>query len=115
MKLYTYKAKLLRVVDGDTIDVMIDLGFDTFRKIRVRMLGYNAPEIWRASGEELEKGLTAKKYLQEQFDKYGYDLIVESQSYDRYGRTLAYVTSTDGNVNYNYLLEQFVKTLEKED
>ena len=44
--MYTYKAKLQRVVDGDTIDATIDLGFDIFVKKRIRFAGINAPERW---------------------------------------------------------------------
>ena len=42
--MYTYKAKLLRVVDGDTCDAQIDLGFDVSVKKRIRFAGLNAPE-----------------------------------------------------------------------
>ena len=42
--MYTYKAKLDRVIDGDTIDVNIDLGFDIQIKKRVRFVGINTPE-----------------------------------------------------------------------
>jgi micrococcal nuclease len=42
--MYIYKAKCERVVDGDTIDATIDLGFDTWKKIRIRLVGINAAE-----------------------------------------------------------------------
>ena len=44
MLTYTYKAKIERVVDGDTVDALVDLGFDTWKKVRIRMMGLNAPE-----------------------------------------------------------------------
>ena len=112
-KLYTYKARILRVVDGDTIDVLVDLGFDVFKKVRIRMLAYNAPEIWRASGEELEKGQKAKEYLQKQINELGSEVIIQSKTYDRYGRTLAYVLTQDGQVSFNKLLENYVRILEE--
>jgi len=42
--MYIYEAKVVRVVDGDTIDALIDLGFDIHKKIRIRMVGINTPE-----------------------------------------------------------------------
>ena len=42
--MYQYKAKLVRVVDGDTVDAMIDCGFSTFKKERIRLYGIAAPE-----------------------------------------------------------------------
>ena len=42
--MFDYQCKLLRVVDGDTIDVNIDLGFSVWHKARVRMLGIDTPE-----------------------------------------------------------------------
>ena len=42
--MYKYNAKLDRVVDGDTVDALVDLGFDTWKKVRIRMMGMNAPE-----------------------------------------------------------------------
>ena len=42
--MYEYRAEVLRVVDGDTVDVLIDCGFSTFRKERVRLFGIDAPE-----------------------------------------------------------------------
>ena len=42
--MYTYKAKLIRIVDGDTIDAEIDLGFDTIVRKRIRLFGIDTPE-----------------------------------------------------------------------
>ena len=42
--MYEYKAKLVKVVDGDTVDAMIDCGFSVYRKERIRLLGIDAPE-----------------------------------------------------------------------
>ena len=58
--MYTYKAKLQRVVDGDTIDATIDLGFDVFVKKRIRFAGINAPESRTRDLEEKARGLKAK-------------------------------------------------------
>ena len=42
--MYEYKCELIKVVDGDTVDVLIDVGFSTYRKERVRLYGINTPE-----------------------------------------------------------------------
>ena len=63
--MYTYKAKVVRVVDGDTIDALIDLGFDIHKKIRIRMVGMNAPESRTRDLEEKKRGLAAKARLKE--------------------------------------------------
>ena len=58
--MYTYKAKLMRVVDGDTVDAEIDLGFGVFMKQRIRLYGINTPESRTRDLEEKERGLAAK-------------------------------------------------------
>jgi len=63
--MYEYKAIVDRVVDGDTIDVTIDLGFKTWKKVRVRMEGINTPESRTRDLEEKKLGLAAKARLQE--------------------------------------------------
>ena len=58
--MYTYHAEVLRVVDGDTVDVLIDVGFSTFRKERVRLYGINTPETRTKDLEEKARGLADK-------------------------------------------------------
>ena len=58
--MYTYNIELLKVVDGDTIDANIDLGFDISVKKRVRFSGVNTPECRTKDLEEKAKGLAAK-------------------------------------------------------
>ena len=45
--MYTYNAKVIKVVDGDTLDALVDLGFDTWKQVRIRMMGINTPGIDR--------------------------------------------------------------------
>ena len=63
--MYEYKAKLARVVDGDTVDAVIDCGFNTFKKERNRLYGINTPECRTRDKEEKVKGLAAKARLKE--------------------------------------------------
>lgn len=64
-KLFHYRAKVLRVVDGDTVDVLIDLGFDLHNKTRVRLYGINTPEVRTRDKREKARGLAAKERLKE--------------------------------------------------
>ena len=65
MTLYHYKAKLVRVIDGDTVDVMIDLGFDVWIKKRLRLYGIDAPETRTRNLELKKKGKASTKRLEE--------------------------------------------------
>ena len=64
--MYEYNCKIVKVVDGDTVDVDIDLGFGVWmRNERVRLYGIDAPESRTSDKEEKKYGLAAKKYVQE--------------------------------------------------
>ena len=65
MVLYYYNAKLDRVVDGDTIDAMVDLGFNTWKHVRIRLNGIDAYESRTRDLDEKEKGLKAKARVEE--------------------------------------------------
>ena len=89
-KMYEYKAKLVRVVDGDTVDAMIDCGFSVFRKERIRLKGINAPESRTRDKEEKKRGLAAKARLKELI-KEGKNEFMVKTSIDKkgkYGRLL---------------------------
>ena len=61
--MYTYKIKLDRVVDGDTIDAMIDLGFDVSIKKRIRFMGINTPESRTRDLEEKARYIKHSIYI----------------------------------------------------
>ena len=61
--MFEYNAVLDRVVDGDTLDAIIDLGFDTWKKTRVRFYGINAPESRTRDKVEKKFGLASKARL----------------------------------------------------
>ena len=74
--MYEYKAKLLKVVDGDTVDVDIDLGFGVWlRNERVRIMGIDTPESRTRDKVEKLFGLAAKKRLKELLTK---DIILKT-------------------------------------
>ena len=67
--MYEYKIKeVVKVVDGDTVDIVIDLGFDLTKKERVRLAGIDAPESRTKDLEEKELGLDAKEFLIRRLD-----------------------------------------------
>ena len=85
--MYTYNIELLRVVDGDTVDVKIDLGFDIWVKKRVRFLGVNTPECRTKDLEEKAKGLAAKDRVKQLLE--GCNRIqLKSHGVGKYGRCL---------------------------
>ena len=97
-KRYTYKAKLVRVIDGDTIDAEIDLGFNVLIRQRIRLYGIDTPEARTRDLVEKEKGLAAKQRLTEILPK---EFVVETvlNKRGKYGRILGilHVEDTDGN------------------
>jgi len=93
---YFYKAKLERVVDGDTVDLIIDLGFDIHHKVRCRLHGINAPESRTKDLQEKERGLAAKAYVADWFN-WNNTVWVETfkDGKGKYGRLLAKIYPTE--------------------
>jgi len=98
--IYIYKAELIRVVDGDTVDLIIDLGFDTFRHERFRLYGIDAPEMRTKAGKE------AKAWLIGVLGPYGAIYVQTIQlstkaKRDKYGRFLAVLYDDLGDIDAN--------------
>lgn len=90
--LYGYKAEVLRVIDGDTIDVCVDLGMRISRRVRLRLQGIDTPEIRHArTVEELEHGRAAKQWLEENCGVGSKIMIRTYQDPDIYDRYTAMV------------------------
>ncbi|QDP46343.1 MAG: putative nuclease-like protein [Prokaryotic dsDNA virus sp.] len=85
--MYTYNIKLLRVIDGDTIDAQIDLGFDVSVKKRIRFLGVNTPESRTRDLEEKARGLAAKDRVKQLLEGTNTIRLV-SHGVGKYGRCL---------------------------
>ena len=103
--MFTYEAKVMRVVDGDTIDALIDLGFNIHKKIRIRMVGINTPESRTRDLEEKKRGLAAKARLKEILKENKNKFILESQGVGKYGRCLGIIRIGDTVVNQQLIIE----------
>ena len=96
--MYNYKINLLRVVDGDTIDAEIDLGFDIKVKKRIRFLGINTPESRTRNLEEKARGLAAKDRVKQLLE--GCENInLRSHGVGKFGRCLGeiFLDRVDGS------------------
>ena len=105
--LYTVLA-VTKVVDGDTVDVLLDLGFNIRHKVRVRLADINAPE---PRGETREKGIAARERLRELMSegmRQG-DLSVFTKKTGKYGRWLGHFYTTNKNINMRMVTEGFAK------
>ena len=95
------------MLDGDTIDVLIDLGFDLYKKERVRIAGVDTPEKRTRNLEEKELGIDATNWLKEKLDSTiaGDDeLTIRTElvgGVGKYGRLLGWLYIGDGNVSLN--------------
>lgn len=96
--MYTYKANVVRVVDGDTVDMNVDLGFDVWKRLRVRLKGIDTPEIRTKDLEEKERGYAAKNRLIELLESVDYQCILQTFSdKGKYGRWLGTIIIKDNN------------------
>lgn len=105
---YCYRvAKVLKVVDGDTADVLLDVGFSTYMRKRLRFMGI---DTWETRGEEREQGLIAKARLIEILEAADAIYVqTEMDAKGKYGRVLAWLwvekDATVTNVNEQLILE----------
>jgi len=95
---YLYRAKVIKVVDGDTVDLDIDLGFSLSFTQRFRLYAINAPEM---KGESKEAGKASKAFLEEMIK--GKEVLIRTYKDEqgKYGRYMAYIYSYDDEVCIN--------------
>ena len=98
--MFCYRAECVFVHDGDTLTVLVDLGFGTFRKERLRLLGLNCPE------RGTPQGIAATEYTQAWFAS-GKSCQIQTvkDRREKYGRYLARVVSLDGRCLNDDLLK----------
>jgi len=103
--MYEYKIKeITKVVDGDTLDVIFDLGFSMFIKQRVRLDGIDTPELF--SGDENEKkfGLDAKEFVEKWISEQK-EIVIKTTKDDKYGRILGKLYGNDEKCLNTVLIE----------
>ena len=105
---YNFRVtEIVKVLDGDTIDVIIDLGFDLYKKERVRVAGVDTPEKRTRDLEEKALGLDATKWLKEKLEgaiSGDDDLVIRTElvgGVGKYGRLLGWLYIGDADVSLN--------------
>lgn len=112
MEIYLFKARIDRIVDGDTIDIDIDLGFDVWlHKERVRLIGIDAPETRTKDLEEKAKGIAVKEYIEELLPPGSMCTYISSEyRRGKYGRSLGdFLLFEDTTLTEHLLEKELVK------
>ena len=104
--MYEYKCEVTRVVDGDTVDVIIDCGFSILHKARVRMYGIDTPESRTRDLDEKARGKLASQYIQDHIDN-GNEIIIktEKDSKGKFGRILGKIFIDGKDINQSMIDE----------
>ena len=107
--MYQYKCKIIKVLDGDTVDIDLDLGFKIIlANQRVRMAGVDTPESRTTIAEEKIRGLLSKKKLAEKLPIGSWQIIETQKSDsndDKFGRILGVFILVDGTRVNDWLIQ----------
>jgi micrococcal nuclease len=102
--LFTYKATVVRVLDGDSVELIIDLGFTVQWKSICRLYGINTPELRSKNANEKARAIAAKEFTKANLNE-GSIVIIKSEELDKYGRPLVNIyCGEDYNIHLNVLL-----------
>ena len=98
--MFEYKVKITRVVDGDTVDADIDLGFDIIYRDRIRLMGIDTPESRTSNKQEKILGKKSKARLQELVKQYKGSIVLETskEGKGKFGRILGWL-NTDSELD----------------
>ena len=97
MKSYTYRGSIHRVVDGDTYDVIVDLGFCIAHKIRVRVKGIDTPEIY--GNKATEEGKSASEYVKTLLEGKNVTITTYKTAPSTFNRWVADVILEESGIN----------------
>lgn len=107
---FAYKVRsIVKIIDGDTFDCILDLGFDVLLEARVRMAGIDTPESRTSDKVEKKFGLASKEYLKEHI-KHAEDIIVRTEldnEKGKFGRILGTVYLDGVNINQKMIDEGY--------
>lgn len=95
--MYEYQATLIQAIDGDTVDLDIDLGLDIHHRIRVRIEGVDTPELHSSDASERAQALLAKQFTEDFLSKGAFIIRTFKDRKEKYGRYL--VSAYVGNDN----------------
>lgn len=113
MEPYWYKASVVKIVDGDTLDIDIDLGFDIWHALRIRLNGIDTPELRSSDIEEKDRANQAKDFVKNWLEKRNYKILIQTKrdKTEKYGRILAevYCQSKMDNLNNDLIKEGLAK------
>ena len=100
---YLYEAKIINVVDGDTVDAIVDLGFSISTDLRLRLHGVDTPEMNSRDISERERAKAAKQFVIERL--LNKTVLIKTHKTDKYGRYLAEIfTDADRTQTINRTL-----------
>lgn len=110
--MYQYKATLRKVVDGDTVDLNVDLGFYMTAALRFRLLGVDTPELRGGTDETKAKAKEAKAFVEKELGG-ATEILIRTKKADSFGRWLAeleyYVPGRAGQTEWKDLSKELVK------
>jgi len=103
---YNYRVKsIVKIIDGDTFDCILDLGFDVLLEARVRMMGIDTPESRTRDEEEKKFGLLAKEWLKKNLHG---EILIQTEvdnEKGKFGRILGTVWAEGKNLNESMIQE----------
>lgn len=109
--MYEYAAEIIDIIDGDTLDVKIDLGFYLTARVRVRLLGVNTHETYGIEKDSAEyiKGMQEKQFVERWVNNTSqeYPFLIRTEKTGSFGRWLAIIEKKDGKILNDLLLEEF--------
>ena len=111
--MFEYFARVHEVIDGDTVDVSVDLGFHIQHLIRLRLYGINTPELKSKDKAEKELAIVAKTRLIELIEGKIVKVKTRKDSTDKYGRYLAEIYLNEEHINDKLILEGLAKEYKK--
>lgn len=109
MELYNYKAELLRVIDADTIEVIMDLGFKTYQRRTVRLLGFDAAETRTKDLEEKALGMNQMFWMESLLRTCKF-LVINTKKKDSFGRYLGDIYTDNGDFINEMFVEKWPET-----
>ena len=99
--MYEYKCEVVKIIDGDTVDVILDLGFSILHKARVRLYAIDTPESRTRNKDEKARGLLAKNFIVQNVNA-AKECVIQTHLKDskgKFGRVLGTLITDDLNIN----------------